>query len=155
MTGTKVPIDLTSFAPTGGEETQADGKTNANQQTDTNRASSVARTILRPCSVLGCIALTFKGNTCEAHRREQQRTYDDQRGSPTTRGYDSHWRRLRLAKLSANPFCEIRTHCRGMIATEVHHQLSIRERPDLRLDINNLLSSCKPCHSAITRREQR
>lgn len=82
------------------------------------------------------------------HARANEQT----RGNPTERGYDSDWRRLRRAKIAANPICELRTHCMGNVASEVHHVIPIRARPDLRLEWSNLRSTCKPCHSSLTRR---
>jgi 5-methylcytosine-specific restriction protein A len=35
-------------------------------------------------------------------------------------------------------------------ATEVHHEVPIDVDPSRRLDLTNLRSLCKPCHSAIT-----
>ena len=57
-------------------------------------------------------------------------------------------------KLAADPFCQIETHCKGMmpdnVATEVDHIIPIRQRPDLRLVWSNLQSACRACHSAKT-----
>jgi 5-methylcytosine-specific restriction protein A len=35
-------------------------------------------------------------------------------------------------------------------AKEVHHILTVEIAPHLRLDLDNLRSLCKPCHSAVT-----
>ncbi len=58
------------------------------------------------------------------------------------------WGRMRLYKLSLNPLCE-QCQKNGLIvaAAEVHHIIEISEDPDLALDINNLESLCKRCHS--------
>ena len=64
------------------------------------------------------------------------------------------WKELRLLKLQMNPLCE---HClrenKITPATEVDHIIPIQQRPDLALDINNLQSLCKPCHSRKTAQE--
>ena len=100
----------------------------------------------RRCSAPGCFQVCFAG-TCAAHALRQ----DQWRGSPSARGYDSNWRRVRTVKLAANPLCELCGAAGGVtVATEVHHLQTIRERPDLRLTIENLQALCKPCHSAIT-----
>ena len=65
------------------------------------------------------------------------------------RGYGSGWPRLRLAKLAANPACEAMIKCHGMVATEVHHKKPIAQFPHLRLDWDNLLSVCHPCHDEL------
>ena len=63
------------------------------------------------------------------------------------------WRRLRLYKLSQTPFCE-RCDCLK-VATEVHHIKEVKTNPEIRLDINNLESICKSCHSKHTANENK
>ena len=106
--------------------------------------------VLRPCAAPGCAALVERGY-CRAHRW----VIDARRGSPSARGYDRTWQRLRKLKLAANPLCEIGTHCANLpitrrLATEVDHIIPIRDRPDLRLVWSNLQSACHRCHSAKT-----
>jgi len=113
---------------------------------------------LRPCGKPGCHELVPSGR-CAAHQRALYASHDARRGSPAERGYDRTWQRLRKQKLRANPFCEIETHCATLsfpeqLATEVDHVISIRERPELRLEWTNLRSACKRCHSARTMRDQ-
>lgn len=59
------------------------------------------------------------------------------------------WRRLRVYKLILTPFCE---RCLPDLeyATEVHHIKEVKINPELRLDIENLESLCKSCHSKHT-----
>jgi 5-methylcytosine-specific restriction enzyme A len=77
------------------------------------------------------------------------------RDRPTTteRGYDSVWERVRALHLKEFPFC---VDCRPRLvaAREVDHKIPIAQRPDLRLDGDNLQSLCKHHHSRKTRREQ-
>ena len=115
--------------------------------------TSGVRGILHPCSSPGCSALTNDAR-CEIHCREHQRELDDYRGSPSARGYDAVWRRMRRAKLATDPFCQIQTNCPGHPATEVDHIIPLREWPEGRLEWNNLQSACRPCHSAKTMRER-
>ena len=110
--------------------------------------------ILRPCSEPGCTLLTDSGG-CESHRLKRRCEYDEQRGTAAARGYDATWRRLRHAKLVADPFCQIQTHCPGFIATEVDHKIPIKDWPEGRLEWDNIQSTCHPCHSAKTMRERR
>ena len=57
----------------------------------------------------------------------------------------ARWQRLRLKVLVERPLCET---C-GRPATEVHHRISIDERPDLAFDRDNLMALCASCHSRL------
>lgn len=72
------------------------------------------------------------------------------------RGYDRAWQRLRAWFLSNNPWCRL-CERKGIAtpATTADHVLTIEERPDLRLDPDNLQSLCAPCHSSVKQREDR
>jgi 5-methylcytosine-specific restriction protein A len=64
------------------------------------------------------------------------------------------WALTRRAKLFANPLCELEhPGCLG-IASEVHHRIAM-EDGGAPFDMANLVSTCKPCHSRETAREQR
>ncbi|WP_377265007.1 HNH endonuclease signature motif containing protein [Rhizobium puerariae] len=82
---------------------------------------------------------------CKAEATVQ---YDRQRGSADKRGYDNAWRLFRMDRLAANPWCQS-PGCANR-SKEVHHIQSVRDRPDLRLDWQNTICLCKPCHSRIT-----
>lgn len=79
----------------------------------------------------------------------------DERLSSHRRGYDSTWRKLRRVKLDRDPLCQ---HClerdRTEAATEVDHITPI-EDGGARLDLANLQSLCKSCHSKKTARDVR
>lgn len=57
------------------------------------------------------------------------------------------WRNTRKTFLMLFPMCETENCPR--FATEVHHKIPRKERPDLAFDFGNLSSRCKPCHSRI------
>jgi 5-methylcytosine-specific restriction protein A len=62
------------------------------------------------------------------------------------------WATTRKAKLFANPLCELEhPGCLG-IASEVHHRVAM-EDGGAEYALENLVSTCKPCHSRETRRE--
>ena len=65
--------------------------------------------------------------------------------------YDSvEWRRLRMVKLAHNPLCEeCSTLARHVPATEVDHVISVA-RGGGALDLENLRSLCRKCHSRKT-----
>lgn len=77
-----------------------------------------------------------------------KREHDKQRGTSTARGYDGQWRKLRDTFMAQHPNCQ-QIGCRSP-AAEVHHRLSVRVRPDLRLSWGNLQSVCRSCHRKLT-----
>ena len=103
----------------------------------------------KPCTYPMCPALTT-GGRCEQHKRKEQEKYDSSRLDSGKRGYDSVWQRVRSLKLSRDPLCE--EHLRqghDVVAVLVHHVEPIEKRPELRLDLGNLMSLCQPCHEDI------
>ncbi|BAI72671.1 HNH-family nuclease [Azospirillum sp. B510] len=84
--------------------------------------------------------------------QQKRKAHDQARGSASSRGYDSDWRKLRARFLKAHPLCCV-TGC-GERATDVDHIQGVRERPDLRLEWSNLRSMCHPHHSKRTARDQ-
>ena len=81
--------------------------------------------------------------------------YDKRRGSASERGYDAAWHKLREIKVKQNPLCE---DCEQdgltVIVNEVDHIIPISGRDDpLRLDMENLRSMCKTCHTRKTKND--
>lgn len=68
-----------------------------------------------------------------------------ERPSPSARGYDREWQRVRAEHLRHEPFCRICKHP----ATQVDHIVPIRKGGH-RLDHANLQSLCVACHSRKT-----
>jgi 5-methylcytosine-specific restriction protein A len=63
----------------------------------------------------------------------------------------ANWKVLRDYLLYKKPLCEVCLEKeRITVATEVHHKIDIIDRPELRLDTNNLQPLCHDCHSKIT-----
>ena len=71
----------------------------------------------------------------------------DGRPSAAARGYDRRWRKVRTMQLGNEPMC---ADCPGL-ATEVHHVVPLSQGGS-RLDLANLMSLCKSCHSRRTGR---
>ncbi len=97
----------------------------------------------------GCRATVPHGRRCTRCVKAE----DQRRGASTQRGYDGQWIKLR-ASLMALPEFQVCRSC-GQPATDLDHVLSVRDRPDLRLDVTNLRPLCHACHSRRTSREQR
>lgn len=85
--------------------------------------------------------------------RKRSRVSDENRGTRTQRGYDNRWLRLRAAFLAEHPLCAD-CEANGMVtpAEQVHHVAKVADRPDLRLDWENLMALCAGCHSRRTAR---
>jgi hypothetical protein len=115
----------------------------------------------KPCALHGCKELAVPGERyCKADLRVPPAREPDNRDSANERGYDRQWRKVRAAKLSADPWCELRIVCAGdsllrQLAVEVHHIERVQVRPDLRLDWDNLMSVCRECHYETRRRRNR
>ena len=116
----------------------------------------------KSCAECGCPGLAYKGPYCEKH--EEKRGYvKGKRLSPSKRGYDGRWRRLRLKKLGINPWCEI---CGEQAATIVHHLDPVSSGNAVSCHVSRLQSVCARCHSkmegwgagmsaALTRKDRR
>src|ERR1700733_10328416 len=139
----------------------------------------------RPCNSPGCKALCDGEQYCPEHRRQTWHQQDEQRGTSTERGYDADHRRLRVLcfqrdewrcvdcgwepnivsdfrqfDLGTPPTAKVLQELRERFhqgETHLHadHQIPIEQRPDLRLDLDNLRTRCNRCHNAKTMRELR
>ena len=71
--------------------------------------------------------------------------------------YDtSAWKRLRIAHLSAHPFCVSCLELDYRVpAVHVDHIQTVATAPELRLDPANLQSLCISCHSVKTQTEDK
>jgi 5-methylcytosine-specific restriction protein A len=94
---------------------------------------------------------------CDVHRKAQERDRSRVRraeGIERNRFYArKHWAMVRKHKLYLHPLCELEHPCCLGIANEVHHRIAM-EDGGAEYAIENLVSTCKPCHSRETRREQ-
>ena len=85
------------------------------------------------------------------HRHDVTAKMEAKRQAEKNAIYDSEWRRLRARFLRVNPICSC--GC-GARAVDVDHILTVRERPDLRLEWSNLRAFSHACHSRRTGRDQ-
>jgi len=82
-----------------------------------------------------------------APKRIQSRNHDSQRGTACARGYDRKWRSAAVLYRLDHPVCE---DCKRALATDVHHPIKVADRPDLKLDPNNMMALCHECHAKRT-----
>lgn len=122
---------------------------------------------------------------CVEHRRSAERQRIERFGTSTERGYDADHRRLRvlcferdewkcvdcgwepdivrncrLFKLGGVPTSHVLEELRirknrNQLHLHADHQIPIADRPDLRLDLDNMRTRCNACHSAKTLSEIR
>jgi 5-methylcytosine-specific restriction enzyme A len=105
-----------------------------------------------PCSYPGCAALIDAGDSrCEKHRIQEQREYDQQRGSSASRGYGWKWRIARKAFLKQHPLCA-GCQSKGILkaAKVADHITPHKGDPVLFWDQSNWQSLCLSCHSRKT-----
>lgn len=115
---------------------------------------------LKICTHPGCSELSEK-RYCEKHRaifeeqsKRKRERYDKDRGSPSSRGYNSKWRKARTTYLRHHPLCaECERHGRVVPATVVDHVIPHKGDQRLFWDMSNWQSLCKSCHDAKTARE--
>ena len=134
----------------------------------------------RPCNSPGCGTLCDGGRYCPAHSRAKQRLEDDRRGTSAERGYNAAHRRMRVLcfirdewrcvdcgweptvvadfrrfDLGTPPAEQVLAELRerfslGERHLHADHQIPIEQRPDLRLDLDNMRTRCNTCHGRKT-----
>jgi 5-methylcytosine-specific restriction protein A len=102
---------------------------------------------MRPCAQPGCPTLVAKGR-CSAHRL----AYERQRGSPSARGYDHAWLKLRAQVLREEEYCQGCGRWRDD-RDHVDHIVPLSQGGTN--DRENLQRLCLSCHSRKTMGENR
>ena len=88
---------------------------------------------------------------CQSCTAIVQARAEDYRPSKRER-YGSHWTALSQHYRSKHPLCEqCMVEGRTTAATEVHHKIKAKDRPDLILQWDNLMSVCRSCHEKLER----
>jgi len=66
------------------------------------------------------------------------------------RGYGNDWRTLSERQRQHRPICEV-CEARGKAtpATQMHHVEKIRDAPNQRMHVRNILSVCGDCHRLV------
>ncbi|MGV1817769.1 endonuclease [Agrobacterium sp. CG160-95] len=83
---------------------------------------------------------------------ERKARFDKKRPAARDRGYDSEWRKQARAFLAipGNDLCEC-----GAPSVLVRHVISIRKRPDLRMNTTNWRPGCQRCNALDAAEERR
>jgi 5-methylcytosine-specific restriction protein A len=103
---------------------------------------------IRAPSLRSCGCIVRSGALCQ-HAAARRAANDQNRPSARVRGYDTEYER------AAAEFLQNRRTCAcGRPATVVMHVISIRKRPDLRLDRTNWLPGCKSCNAKDAHRDR-
>lgn len=104
----------------------------------------------RPCLTPRCPEFAIYRGRCAKHSTQRNRSLN----RAGRQLYNSkRWKMTRRRKLNQDPLCELgHEGCLGL-ASEVHHAVALEDGGEP-LAMSNLVSSCKPCHSRETRREQ-
>lgn len=102
----------------------------------------------KPCSWPGCGRFAEVGSRCRVHAAAYRRQTRSANNSFYAR---KRWRMTRKQKLFETPLCELQgPTCLGL-ASEVHHRIPL-EDGGAEYEEQNLISTCKPCHSRETAR---
>ncbi len=96
------------------------------------------------CAVPGCPRLAVQRGRCATHQPVRA---PDTRPSPSARGYDRAWQRIRECVLQRDATC---VEC-GAPATDVDHILPLRSGGSN--DLSNLQGLCHACHARKTSRQ--
>ena len=101
---------------------------------------------MHPCNHSGCLRITSE-RFCPEHQRQQEKLYDQARGTSAERGYGTNHRRWRQLILARDPICMV---CHVKQSTEADHI----DGNNKNLDMDNGQGLCKRCHSQKTAQEQ-
>ena len=108
----------------------------------------------RLCNHPGCNQFVAIGY-CEQHKPNNKLSHALYKRNRTDHKEEAFyssltWRKMRKAKLTMQPLCEqCQQEGRLTAATIVHHIEELKQRPELGLQIDNLMSVCDGCHNKI------
>jgi 5-methylcytosine-specific restriction endonuclease McrA len=101
----------------------------------------------------GAHAIGERCAAATAHDKERKARFDRKRPNASRRGYDREWEGAAKAFL-AEPGNECCARC-GRPAVVVMHRISIRKRPDLRMERANWRPGCHRCNAIEAVHERR
>lgn len=92
----------------------------------------------------------YRGARCPVCTAASHAATEARRPGARRRGYDTEFQRAAAEYLKTHPACTC-----GRPAVLVRHKVSIRRRPDLRMDPANWQPGCRSCNAADMHREKR
>lgn len=104
----------------------------------------------QPCAIPGCPEIVNAGERyCKKHKCQEQRRYDNERGTAAQRGYGSRWRRYTLWFKKRYPLCAECERQGGVTPTYVVDHIEPVTGPDdpLFWDLKNHQPLCERCHN--------
>ncbi len=110
----------------------------------------------RACVYPGCAALLPSGTTgyCKEHKKKAWVRQDQDRATPSQRGYDHHWKKYRDMYIKNNPFCaDCAAERKTEFAKVVDHIVPAQGDPGLFWDPANHQGLCKRHHDVKTAQE--
>lgn len=108
---------------------------------------------LHKCAAPGC-TLLVSTTYCPAHTPENKRPDDKERGTASQRGYNTRWRKYRIAYLAKHPLCAACEQAELLTpSTVVDHIKPHKGDSILFWEKSNHQALCKSCHDQKTARE--
>ncbi|QNR08245.1 HNH endonuclease [Macrococcoides canis] len=103
---------------------------------------------MRYCAAAGCETLIDKGQYCDEHRPKKKKQRFDSNNKSFYRSQVWNDARTYVLQRDRHTCQSCGKFVMGKQA-HVHHIVPIRENPELKLDVNNLILYCNKCHKKI------
>ena len=105
-----------------------------------------------PCTAGNCPELIESSERyCTAHKKQEQKRYDSERGTSTERGYGARWQRYRKSYLRTHPLCVECMQERKIVPSMVVDHIKPHHGDDVLFWAReNHQALCKKCHDRKT-----
>ena len=95
------------------------------------------------CGSCGSMHKDRSSSTCAKCWRPRHRPYSQQRSETASFYASARWRKVRLMVLDRDGYQCVCGRATDLI---VHHRTALTERPELALELTNLVTLCRKCH---------
>ncbi len=96
------------------------------------------------CGSCGSMHKDRSSSTCAKCYRPRHRPFSRQRNESNSFYASARWRKVRAMVLDRDQYQCV---CGRATDLTVHHRTALTERPDLGLELTNLVTLCRTCHS--------